>query len=271
MFRRAYRRQMLRRIFDHALQAALRSWEASACPARMARGSSIWRTKANRRLALPTYRPAKSRRASHRRWALVVEETMSADEMIACLGSCRARWEIAAMIKALSLHPWLNTPAETKRLEAACAWRTGSPTATPAKPGATRTACTSATAEQRAAASPHRRANGQRPSESVRTAFGARSDAADPETPAAGRVGGPSGGTLRRRSRRLQYRLRLARGAGGLPLARFPPPRRPGRVLNFARRDLGIKTARAFMSAGRRSPFGPLGIVIHLFQLRLYV
>jgi hypothetical protein len=50
---------------------------------------------------------------------LVVEETMSVDEMIACLGSCRARLEIAAMIKALSLHPWLNTPAETKRLEAA--------------------------------------------------------------------------------------------------------------------------------------------------------
>jgi hypothetical protein len=44
---------------------------------------------------------------------------ISADEMIACLGSCRARGEIAAMIEALSLHPWLNTPAETKRLEAA--------------------------------------------------------------------------------------------------------------------------------------------------------
>jgi hypothetical protein len=43
---------------------------------------------------------------------------MSADEMIECLGSCRTRSEIAAMIKALSLHPWLNTPAETKRLEA---------------------------------------------------------------------------------------------------------------------------------------------------------
>ena len=50
---------------------------------------------------------------------LVVEETMSADEMIACLGSCRARGEIAAMIEALSLHPSLNTPVETKRLEAA--------------------------------------------------------------------------------------------------------------------------------------------------------
>ncbi len=44
---------------------------------------------------------------------------MSADEMIACLGSRRARWEIAAMIQALSQHPGLNTPAETKRLEAA--------------------------------------------------------------------------------------------------------------------------------------------------------
>ena len=44
---------------------------------------------------------------------------MSVDEMIACLGSCRARWEIAAMIEALSPHPSPNTPAETKRLEAA--------------------------------------------------------------------------------------------------------------------------------------------------------
>ena len=44
---------------------------------------------------------------------------MSTDEMIACLGSCRTRSEIAAMIKALSQHPWLNTAAETKRLEAA--------------------------------------------------------------------------------------------------------------------------------------------------------
>jgi hypothetical protein len=44
---------------------------------------------------------------------------MSVDEMIACLGSCRARSEIAAMIEALSLHPSLNTPVEAKRLEAA--------------------------------------------------------------------------------------------------------------------------------------------------------
>ena len=44
---------------------------------------------------------------------------MSADEMIACLGSCRARSEIAAMIKALSADPSLNRPDETKRLEAA--------------------------------------------------------------------------------------------------------------------------------------------------------
>jgi hypothetical protein len=44
---------------------------------------------------------------------------MSTDEMIACLGTRRSRWEIAAMIEALSQHPWLNTPAETQRLEAA--------------------------------------------------------------------------------------------------------------------------------------------------------
>jgi hypothetical protein len=50
---------------------------------------------------------------------VVVEKTMTSDEMIACLGSCRSRLEIAAMIEALSLHPDLNTPAETKRLEAA--------------------------------------------------------------------------------------------------------------------------------------------------------
>ena len=50
---------------------------------------------------------------------LVVEETISVDEMIACLGSCRDRAEIAAMIKALSLRPALNTPEETRRLEAA--------------------------------------------------------------------------------------------------------------------------------------------------------
>jgi hypothetical protein len=44
---------------------------------------------------------------------------MSVDEMIACLSTCRARSEIAAMIKALSLDPSLNTPVESKRLEAA--------------------------------------------------------------------------------------------------------------------------------------------------------
>jgi hypothetical protein len=46
-------------------------------------------------------------------------EPMSTDEMIACLGSCRARPNLAALIEALSRHPWLNTPVETKRLEAA--------------------------------------------------------------------------------------------------------------------------------------------------------
>jgi len=43
---------------------------------------------------------------------------MSGDEMIARLGSRRARWEIAAMIQTLSRHPGLNAPAETQRLEA---------------------------------------------------------------------------------------------------------------------------------------------------------
>lgn len=28
----------------------------------------------------------------------------------------RPTWELRAMIKALSLHPWLNTPEETQRL-----------------------------------------------------------------------------------------------------------------------------------------------------------
>jgi hypothetical protein len=50
---------------------------------------------------------------------LFVEKPMSTDEMIACLGSCRARPDLAALIEALSRHPWLNTPVETKRLEAA--------------------------------------------------------------------------------------------------------------------------------------------------------
>ena len=46
-------------------------------------------------------------------------EPMSTDEMIERLGSCRARPDLAALIEALSRHPWLNTPAETQRLEAA--------------------------------------------------------------------------------------------------------------------------------------------------------
>jgi hypothetical protein len=44
---------------------------------------------------------------------------MSTDEMIAHLGSCRARPDLAALVEALSQHPWLNTPVETKRLDAA--------------------------------------------------------------------------------------------------------------------------------------------------------
>jgi hypothetical protein len=59
--------------------------------------------------------------ADGRAWEMRVDASraaaaVSADEMIACLGSHSARWEIAAMIQALSQHPWLNTPAETQRL-----------------------------------------------------------------------------------------------------------------------------------------------------------
>jgi hypothetical protein len=44
---------------------------------------------------------------------------MSTDEMIECLGSCRDRWELAAMIEALPVDPSRNTSAETNRLAAA--------------------------------------------------------------------------------------------------------------------------------------------------------
>jgi hypothetical protein len=46
-------------------------------------------------------------------------EPMSTDEMIACLGSCRARPEVAALIVDLSRRSWPNTPVEAQRLEAA--------------------------------------------------------------------------------------------------------------------------------------------------------
>jgi hypothetical protein len=94
--------------------------------------AAIWPTEANRRAASPTYEgPPNSRRAKPsapldnagaKGTALQITELvepMSADEMIECLGTRRARWEIAAMIKALSLHPRLNTSVEAKRLEAA--------------------------------------------------------------------------------------------------------------------------------------------------------
>jgi hypothetical protein len=35
------------------------------------------------------------------------------------LGSNCPKWEIRMMAKALSLHPWLNTDEESKRLQAA--------------------------------------------------------------------------------------------------------------------------------------------------------
>src|ERR1700722_5634067 len=81
-----------------------------------------WPAKANRQPASATYEAAKQRptinrvpRLRSRNWL----EPMATDEMIACLGSCQDRSGLAAMIEALSLHPSLNTPVETKRLEAA--------------------------------------------------------------------------------------------------------------------------------------------------------
>jgi hypothetical protein len=73
--------------------------------------AAIWPAKANRQLASSTYAGA-----------FRIAELVSTDVdrgMIACLGSCRARADLAAMIEALSLHPSPNTPVETKRLEAA--------------------------------------------------------------------------------------------------------------------------------------------------------
>ena len=88
-------------------------------------GWGIWQMEATRRSASQIIRLSGAMNVAGAKGAAlqitepVLEEMMSADEMIACLGSCRTRSEIAAMIEALSLHPWLNTPAETKRLEAA--------------------------------------------------------------------------------------------------------------------------------------------------------
>ena len=84
--------------------------------------AAIWPAKANRQPASSTYEAAIQRPTLNRvpllrsrNWL----EPMSTDEMIACLGSCQDRSGLAAMIEALSLHPSLNTPVETKRLEAA--------------------------------------------------------------------------------------------------------------------------------------------------------
>lgn len=42
---------------------------------------------------------------------------MTIDQAKSIVGN-RARWELAAMRKALSMHPWLNTPEEAQRLQA---------------------------------------------------------------------------------------------------------------------------------------------------------
>lgn len=42
---------------------------------------------------------------------------MSIDQAKKILGN-RAKWELQAMLKALKMHQWLNTPQENERLEA---------------------------------------------------------------------------------------------------------------------------------------------------------
>jgi hypothetical protein len=91
-------------------------------PTNGARKQQSGRRKQTGSRASATYEAAKQRptlnrvpRLRSRNWL----EPMSTDEMIACLGSCQDRSGLAAMIEALSLHPSLNTPVETKRLEAA--------------------------------------------------------------------------------------------------------------------------------------------------------
>lgn len=43
---------------------------------------------------------------------------MSKDQALQILGN-RARWELLAIKRALSIHQWINTPEENQRLEAA--------------------------------------------------------------------------------------------------------------------------------------------------------
>ena len=42
---------------------------------------------------------------------------MSRDQALAIVGN-RAKWELQAMRRALSMHAWLNTPDENLRLQA---------------------------------------------------------------------------------------------------------------------------------------------------------
>ena len=45
------------------------------------------------------------------------EIIMTIEEAKKIVGN-RPKWELKNMVKALSMHSWLNTPEETKRLEA---------------------------------------------------------------------------------------------------------------------------------------------------------
>jgi hypothetical protein len=56
-----------------------------------------------------------------------------------------------------------------------------------------------------------------------------------------------------------------------LEIAKIKPLKVKSRQVVSQFAIFAIMTARAFRPAGRFSPLGPLGIVVHLFQLGLYV
>ena len=108
--RRTVRRSLTMVVTTLTKQEAPSLVYGAASAPRMARGSNILADESKPTVTSPTYKAAaphrlfwtKPRRlAQHSRSANRLEP-MSTDEMIEYLGSCRARWELAAMIEALS-------------------------------------------------------------------------------------------------------------------------------------------------------------------------